>query len=122
MVKNIIILSILLISLFSLTAFAEEYVAVFDDPEYWLIPVYDDLPTGQVIEEIDLLEGPGYDIEGVDNIVSPDNFTMEFYAEPVMDFELEYESDDYIFSMSRYTGFGIFEEIYEKLKAKFTKG
>jgi hypothetical protein len=122
MVKHIRIFTfILLITVLSFTAYAEEYVAVFDDPENWLVPD-DELPTGQAIETIDLLEGPGYDIESVDNIISPENYTMGFYAEPIMDFELEYESDNYFFSMRDYTGFGIFEEIYEKLKQKFTKG
>ena len=121
MITKITILLILLLTVLSFTVFAEEYVAVFDDPENWLVPG-DELPTGQAIEGIDLLEGPGYDIDSVDHVISPENYSMEFYAEPVMDFELEYESDDYFFSMRDYTGFGIFEEIYEKFKAKFTKG
>jgi len=121
MMRKIIILSILLISLLSLTASAEEYVAVFDEPENWLVPD-SDLPTGQVIESVNLLEGPGYDIDSVDHVITPENYSMGFYAEPIMDFELEYETNDYIFSMRDYTGFGIFEELYEKLKQKFTKG
>ncbi|MBD3260003.1 hypothetical protein GF371_05255, partial [Candidatus Woesearchaeota archaeon] len=118
-------LFIVLIFLFSSVAAAQTYdSAVFDNPEYRIKET--NLPSGQAFEEMYLEEEEDvYDIDDVDNVLAPGGERIRkevlFYqGSAVSDITIvEFEPDDYVFSMKEYTGFGVFGEMFEKFKTKF---